>query len=827
MCFLGHIAGCGLALLLISASAQEIPDPQSIRLTVVDETDAPVAGAIAIIKAQGSAPIQVSTDYAGEASSTLQIRVPFHVHIQKPGFYPSDLDETDPALSDIHLVLTHQQMVMQSVDVVAEPDGIDPHQVSDKRTMHLPEIVNVPFPTSRDIRNLLPYFPGVIQQGANGPVHLAGSEAWAILDTLDGFDVRSPFDGMLSMRFSADAVRSIDKEATRYPVEYGRNTGGVIAFTTSSGDNHFRFNVTDVVPQFEEVNGFRFDKYVPRLSFSGPIQRDHAWFFDAVETELDEMYVPQLPSNQDTNVITRGSNLFRIQWNASPQSIIRTGLLFNDYHTPYFGLSPSSPQLSTTNRDTIAWFPYTRLQQHLGSALLEAGVGLVRFSDGERPYRGGLYTIGPNTAGGEYFEKVDNVSQNLESNAMLYLPPHRWLGRHDLKAGIDVDQIEFRETVNRSPVRYLRADGKLLRQSTFPATPPFARHNLAAGTYLEDHWAAGKRWIIEPGLRFDWDEIVRKPSWAPRLAIAVMPGHSNGNTKLGGGIGIYYEHTQLEYLERSLAGVREDTYYDGNGLTPISSPLWTTFTYDQRNLKQPYAINWSVGLEQRLPGKVDVKANFIQRRVFNGFVYADRSAPEALAGNFVLTNNRQETGSEFEVEARHTFRGDYTLYAAYTRSSARTNAVIDYVPTISYLGPQQGGPLPWDSPNHVVSWGWVPLLIPGMRKNWNFVYSFTWRTGFPYSILDANHQVVGPANGYRYPDYLELDPGLEWKFHLHNSNVALRAVVENATGAANPYWVNNILGARGFGKFSTPAGRSFSVRLRFLDGGKHKMGFLH
>ena len=61
-------------------------------------------------------------------------------------------------------------------------------------------------------------------------------------------------------------------------------------------------------------------------------------------------------------------------------------------------------------------------------------------------------------------------------------------------------------------------------------------------------------------------------------------------------------------------------------------------------------------------------------------------------------------------------RNGYTLFASYTHSSARTNAALDYEPTISLLGPQQSGPLPWDTPNRVISWGWLPLLLPELEE---------------------------------------------------------------------------------------------------------------
>jgi hypothetical protein len=53
-------------------------------------------------------------------------------------------------------VLAYEQVVRQEVSVVALPTGIDPERTSDKSVMNTPEIVNVPYPTAGDIRNLFP-----------------------------------------------------------------------------------------------------------------------------------------------------------------------------------------------------------------------------------------------------------------------------------------------------------------------------------------------------------------------------------------------------------------------------------------------------------------------------------------------------------------------------------------------------------------------------------------------------------------------------------------------------------------------------------------------
>src|SRR3954470_6635983 len=368
-------------------SGAQTPHAHSpVVLTVVDETDVAVSGAEVIVQEPGRPQVRLTTDFNGRASFVPEGTAPYWVQVQKHGFYASTANENNPAERDLRVVLNHQQMLVQQVNVAGSVPGIDPEQVSDKLTMATPEIINIPYPTSRDIRNLLRFYPGVVQD-FSGQIHVAGSESWATLDMLDGFDIRSPVSGVLAMRVSADAVRSIDQESTRYPVEFGRSTGGVIAFYTGMGDNKFRFNATNFLPSFREADGIRFDKFVPRITLSGPLVRNRAWFFDGLEFEYDNIYIKELPAHENTNYVLRGSNLFRMQVNATPRNIITTGLLFNDYHSPYDGLSSLVPQQSTTQRDTIAWLPYVRDQHNFSNgALLDAGLGVVRFRDGYAPH---------------------------------------------------------------------------------------------------------------------------------------------------------------------------------------------------------------------------------------------------------------------------------------------------------------------------------------------------------------------------------------------------------------------------------------------------------
>ncbi len=136
------------------------------------------------------------------------------------------------------------------------------------------------------------------------------------------------------------------------------------------------------------------------------------------------------------------------------------------------------------------------------------------------------------------------------------------------------------------------------------------------------------------------------------------------------------------------------------------------------------------------------------------------------------------------------------------------------------FGPEQSGPLPWDTPNRVLSWGWLPFLAPGFKKSWDLVYSLDWHSGFPYTTINAGYQVVGEPGSRRFPNYLSFSPGLEWRFHFRGSYFGLRGVMENATSAGDFLVVNNVVDSPQYGTFSEPVGRALTARIRLIGSRK-------
>jgi hypothetical protein len=152
------------------------------------------------------------------------------------------------------------------------------------------------------------------------------------------------------------------------------------------------------------------------------------------------------------------------------------------------------------------------------------------------------------------------------------------------------------------------------------------------------------------------------------------------------------------------------------------------------------------------------------------------------------------------------------VYGAYTRSIAHSNEVLNpALGSIFYLA-QQSGPVTWDAPNRLLSWGWAPTHIWGIQLS----YFFEYRTGFPFSVINLEQQLVGPPNSSRFPDYASLNLGIEKKFGFRGYLWGVRVEAVNALDRQNPDTVVNNINAPNFRAFSGGQSRAFTLRVRFI-----------
>ncbi len=797
-----------LLVLVLLLSICVCAQTSSLLVTVTDENGIAVPGAV--VQLQGPATLRCETDHAG--------RCPFRapagsnrLTVNKDGFYALSTNLRLPEVSHLDLTLAHTQEVKESVEVVASTPQIDPTQVANTQSLDSQEIIDVPYSTTRDIREALQLIPGVVRD-FSGQAHVAGGATYETLTILDGFNITHPVTGTLDLRFSSDAVRAIDVQEGRYSVEFGKSSAGVIGFATGMGDDRLRFSATNFIPSVQNKKGLGFDKWTPRATLSGPIVKGRAWFLLAPDGEYDNNLIKDLPSGADRNPLWRVSNLAKVQVNLTQSNILSGSFLINHLHSDYDGLSLFTPKETTLIRDDGAYLATIKDQHYFSNGMLfEIGAAVNQYDDTARPLGMLPYVITPDLAHGNFFESTRGNSRRLEGIASLYLPPQHLAGRHEIRLGLDLDRLDDTQHIDRLPISILRADGTLYSRIVFSGPPAFSQDNVELGAYIQDRWLPSNRLLLQPGIRFDHDHFVGRTVASPRLGLTYLLS-SSGDTKLSAGVGIFHDATNLEIVTQFLQGERLQYIYDATGTTLVGRPLPTTFSLIRGTLQVPRFLNWSIGLERRMPAAILVNAQYMQRDGSRGFVYTNLSTVP-LVGQYLLTNTRRDHYRAFQISARRHYRENHEVLLAYTRSRARSNQVVDFTLDNPIFGPQAAGDLPWDSPNELISWGFLPFPF---TKKWDIAYSADWHTGFPFSIVNQNQQIVGPPNSRRFPDYFAFNLFLERRFTLRGLNLALRGGFEDITGHRNPFAVNNNIDSPDFLQFEAATGRAFTARIRFL-----------
>jgi TonB dependent receptor-like, beta-barrel/Carboxypeptidase regulatory-like domain len=827
-----------LTVALVCTAAAQVGSAPLI--TVVDENGVAVPSAWISLEAPPQLPIRCQTDHTGRCQFPNLAPGQYQLRVEKEGFYALQQSSVEMTrTSNIEVAISHLQEVHETVDVHESPLAIDPAQVAAQETISGLDVIDIVYPGTHDYRNVLNFIPGVVQDQFGQP-HIAGAQTYQTQTQLDGFNVTQPANGQLLVHVSADAFRSIQVEPSREPAESGKGSAGVLHLNTGIGDDHYRFFATNFIPSIQNKHGWRFNQFLPRFTTSGPILKGRIWYYNAFEGEYNNLVYTALPADQDSDYIWRIGNLSKVQSNITSRNILTSSFLINYLHDQYAFLSPQSPQQTNPQDVETAYISSVKDQHYFNSGeLLETGLAFSQYNLRLTPYGTAPYQITPSTAFGNYYLNQHTSATRWQGLANLYLSPHYWHGRHDFKVGTDLDRLSYDAELNRQPISFLTAqvsaqqpadicftaqqdkDFPCIRYSTFTAALPHEEINSEVSAYFEDRWSVTDRLLIEPGIRFDWDSVVHEGVFSPRLAGTYVLDNS-GSTKLSAGIGLVYDATPLFLIARPFAGSREDIFFatDPTCVTTTTcvtptGPLTTTFSIADNSLEPPRFLNWSLGLEKKLPRAVYLKAEFLRRHGTNGFVYDTRNS--TATGDFILLNTREDHYDSFQISLRHNFRDTYTIMGSYTRSRARTNQALDFNVDNPVLSSQQPGPYPWDTPNRFLSWGYLPFFSLPVFHKFELAYSMEARTGFPFSLLNDQHELIGKAGAERFPDYFSLNVQLEKKFHLFHNYWALRGGFDNITGRCNPYVVNNVIDPFHVAPtFAACQGRAFTSRIRLL-----------
>ncbi len=778
---------------------------------VLDETGVPVPAAQLKLNDTSAHIYRTETDGAGRFTLKNLPAGDYKLELRKQGFFviANRSVTLRPGPTELNLTLNHAEEVHEHVQVTAPANQIDPQDTAQRNTLSAQDIRDIPVPSPHILAQSLTALPEITQDNANN-LHVAGARSGETQYLLNGFEISDPVNNQLTARFNVDATRAAEVQTANFGAGYAHAGASVLNLETPDGDDRWRFGTTNPAPGINVEEGVHLGDWYPRFTFSGPIQRGRLWFSNSISLQHTFAAVKFLPDGANTWEDWGGDNLLRLQYNITPKHILHATYLYNRAYGTNLGLDILDPVSTTVTADQQRNFGSIKDQIYLADTLFEFGAaaddGTLDFiPQGAQPY-----VLLVNGSSGNYFQRLHQRGRRLQSLVNVIAGSSHWHGTHQIAAGINVAALTYSLNAERGEIQALRADGTLVRQTTFsgPANPNLS--NTQAGAYVQDTWSFSKRFVFQAGLRTDWDRFTQSSMAGPRLSANVLP-FGDDTSKISIGWGIYNAPLNLSVIGQTLDQQQIDTFYDPTGKI-VAGPLAVSqFVRPSYGLQQPRFAISSAQWQQKLAHGTLLTVNLLARNGSHGFVYVDQQ-PTQSGGLFLLQDTRKDRYRSATASVRHVFSESMEIYGAYTHAIAHSNEVLNPALGSIFYAAQQSAPVAWDAPNRLISWGWAPTHIWAIQLS----YFFEYRTGFPFSVINLQQQLVGPPNSSRFPAYISLNVGIEKKFGFRGYLWGVRVEAVNALNRQNPDTVVNNIEAPNFRTFAGGQSRAVTLRVRFI-----------
>jgi Carboxypeptidase regulatory-like domain len=793
---------------------------------VLDENGVPVPAAQLKLQDASARIYRTETDGAGRFALKNLPAGDYKLEVRKQGFFliaarPVTLQ---PGPNELNLTMNHAEEVHEQVQVTARPNQIDPQDTAQRDTLTARDIRDIPVPSSHVLAQSLTALPEVTQDHLNN-LHIAGARSGETQYLLDGFEIGDPVNNQLTARFNVDATRAAEVQTSNFGAGYAHAGANILSLETPDGDDRWRFGTTNPIPGIDVQEGIHLGGWYPRFNFSGPLQRGRFWFSDSISIQHSFVVVNQQPAGANTSEDWAGDNLLRLQYNITPKHILHATYLYNRARDLNDGLDGIDPVSTTVTANQQRNFAAVKDQVWLADTLFDFGVAADNGTLDFIPKGNQPYVLLVNGSAGNYFQRLHQEGSRFQATAGMPAATRHWHGTHQLAAGANVAALTYSLTAQRTEIQALQAFqggvstnpacttpiiGCLVRSSTFtgPAAPYVS--NTQAGAYVQDTWSLTKFLVLQAGLRTDWDRFTQSAMAGPRVSANFLP-FGDDTSKISIGWGIYNAPLNLSLIGQTLDQRQIDTFYDNSGNVVPPSPVTSQFALPATGLHQPRFTIASLGWQQKFAHSTLLTLSFLARNGAHGFAYVDQQ-PSQPGGTFLLEDTRKDRYRSATVSARHVFSESMEMYGAYTRSIANSSEVLNPALGSIFYAAQQSAPVAWDAPNRFLSWGWAPTHIWGIQ----FSYFYEYRSGFPYSVINLQQQLVGPPNSARFPVYSSLNLGIEKKFGFRGYLWGVRVEAVNAFNRQNPDTVVNNIDAPNFRTFSGGQRRAVTLRIRFV-----------
>ena len=601
----------------LAALAQPLRTDATLRITVVDPSGAVIVGATVSVRPAQGARSPIETGARGDATFTGLEPGRFTIHVESPGFEPSDLQDVRLRAGD-----THREVKLKIAKLAETVQvGRDPRErASDPRSDA--------FATVLDQAQIdeLPDDPDEMEQALRD---MGGPGSVLRVNGFHGG--RLPPKGQIQqIRFRRNMFAADTHEPGFVSIDITTKPG--IDNWRGSTSLGFRDASLTARNVFAPTKGDeRHERY--GFSVSGPLWKQHtslALSADGVDAFDTRTIVAQLPSGYFADSVRTPNNALnvtaRFEHMLTKSQMLRAELQRNQTKTGNLGVGDfdllergydqarTEHVLRVSNAGAIGKTTYNELrvqwraEEVLFSPASTAPAVLVL----------NAFDAGGAQLGGSRGSSTVSITNDLDIAT----------GRHAIRAGaqLDAGRYRTRELRNSSGTfTFASLDAYAAAQPTTytrnVGNPDVTIAQAQLGLYAQDDIRVRKDLTVSAGLRQEYQSHIGGFNLAPRGGIAWSPFKS-GRTTIRGGGGIFFDWfdaqayeqgVQLDGAHQQIETIVQPGYPDAaRGGRALALPAGRV--QFASNLAQPRLTEAIAAIEQTLPGEVRLNTMVIHRR---------------------------------------------------------------------------------------------------------------------------------------------------------------------------------------------------------------------
>lgn len=598
-----------------------------------------------------------------------------------------------------------------------------------------------------DFASLLPLLPGVVR-GVDGRISSKGGRPAQTGLQVGQSYVNDPTTGDMAFDLPVDAIDTIEVTANPYAPESGRFSAGQATIQTRPGTDDWRVTANNFVPVpcFRICDGesLGIRAYDPRVAFSGPLVKGALRVAQSLQFHRQLIRIPSLPDASNDFTATSLYSFTRFDGSAGAHEVTAT-LAVYPRNVRYVNLATFVPQPATIAHRQRGFAVQTEDRWRFSPVtLLETTAAYKRYDSHVRAEGDAAMVLRPSGVEGNAFNEQDRRSHTLQW-VQSVRTVRQGAGDHLLKAGVDVLHAWFEgESVSR-PIEIRGVDGALRERIRFLGPSRMSQAATDAAVYAQDLWRVSDRLMFEGGVRVDSSTLVGA-IWSPRAGaiVGVLP---EGRGILRGGLGRFADRTPL------LAGAYRDIEARAVTVFASDAPVERVYASRAEPLSPPSAVVWNVQYDHRLGEHSALRLNHLRRRARGQLIVTPVS--DAGGDALVLSSAGRGRYVETEVTVRRTVSPTKQASMSYVhaRSEGDLNAfdVLFGNLRAPVIRANEYGRTGVDVPHRLIA------LFAGEFGPWRVAPMLEVRSGFPWSVVDAGQQFVGPRNTKRFPRFYSLD----------------------------------------------------------------------